>query len=342
VHSPQILQLSGIGDRKLLESLEIEIVVDLPGVGRNFQDHPTLYAAWNCKFFWHQLRTGSEDRRIADLILCTSVQVQPNPNINELSANKTYADEQLALYFSKRQGPYTIVNQGGNTVAFLPLPNITTSYPSIIALANLQRNSIYGSSLPPTVLAGYLTQRNLVLDLYASPDASVQETGWNGGAVLPITLVKPLSRGSVTINSTSILSPPFIDWGALTYPSDIEILMASLRKNREFIASAPMQELYPVELSPGAELVEDEELRTALRGLVTPTYSHPCCTCAMMPRRLGGVVGADLRVHGTVGLRVVDAGIMPLIPGTHTSATVYAVAEKAADLIKECWEAEEK
>lgn len=51
VHSPQILQLSGIGDRKLLESLEIEIIVDLPGVGRNFQDHPTLYAAWNCKFF---------------------------------------------------------------------------------------------------------------------------------------------------------------------------------------------------------------------------------------------------------------------------------------------------
>jgi len=49
LHSPQILQLSGIGPKQLLSSLGIETVVDLPGVGRNFQDQPTLYMQYICK-----------------------------------------------------------------------------------------------------------------------------------------------------------------------------------------------------------------------------------------------------------------------------------------------------
>ena len=48
-HSPQILQLSGIGPKQLLSSLGIETIVDLPGVGRNFQDQPTLYMQHSCK-----------------------------------------------------------------------------------------------------------------------------------------------------------------------------------------------------------------------------------------------------------------------------------------------------
>jgi len=49
LHSPQILQLSGIGPKQLLSSLGIETIVDLPGVGRNFQDQPTLYMQFSCK-----------------------------------------------------------------------------------------------------------------------------------------------------------------------------------------------------------------------------------------------------------------------------------------------------
>lgn len=47
-HTPQILQLSGIGPKSLLSSLGIKTIVDLPGVGKNFQDHPTLYVAGTC------------------------------------------------------------------------------------------------------------------------------------------------------------------------------------------------------------------------------------------------------------------------------------------------------
>jgi len=47
-----------------------------------------------------------------------------------------------------------------------------------------------------------------------------------------------------------------------------------------------------------------------------------------MPKELGGVVAPDLKVYGTKRLSVVDASLFPLVPATHLSATVYAVAEK--------------
>jgi choline dehydrogenase len=219
-----------------------------------------------------------------------------------LTSNRTYAAEQLALYWSKRQGPYTIVNEGGNTVAFLPLPNITSNYQSIIDLAKSQSpTSVYSSSIEPSTLAGYVAQRSIILRLYASTIASVQETGWNGGSMIPITLVKPLSRGSININSTDIFQPPLIDFGALEDPTDLEILIAALRINRAMVASPPMQELTPVELAPGANLTSDDQLRTALRQQIVPTYSHPCCTCALMRWEFGGVVDANLRVYGVQG-----------------------------------------
>lgn len=310
-HTPQILQLSGIGPKAILEDLGINTIVDLPGVGKNFQDHPTIYAAFQFKTLL-------------------------SPNINDLTTNETYRAEQLALYYAKRQGPFTIVNEGGNTVTFLPLPNVTTDYQRIIDYAQAQTpSSIYTSDLDSEVLTGYAAQRKIILDLYTSTSTSVQETGWGGGNTIPITLVKPLSRGYIQINSTSIFDPPVINWRTLSDPTDLETLIAALRINRKFVASPAMQELGPVEVSPGANVTTDEQLREVLRGLVQPTYSHPCCTSPMMPRGLGGVVDSELRVYGVEGLSVVDASVFPLIPGSHTSATVYAVAEKAADLIKD-------
>lgn len=98
-----------------------------------------------------------------------------------------------------------------------------------------------------------------------------------------------------------------------------------------------MSALGPItEISPGAQYVSDEELEKALREVASP-LAHPCCTTAMMKRDLGGVVGPDLKVYGTVGLRVVDASVFPMLPGAHLSGTVYAVAERAADLVKEEW-----
>ena len=62
--------------------------------------------------------------------------------------------------------------------------------------------------------------------------------------------------------------------------------------------------------------------------------SHPLRTAAMMPRELGGVVDAELRVHGTENMRVVDASVMPFQVSGHLASTIYAIAEKPSDIIK--------
>jgi choline dehydrogenase-like flavoprotein len=80
----------------------------------------------------------------------------------------------------------------------------------------------------------------------------------------------------------------------------------------------------------GGEGGEEEWRERVLRMVKrrVQTEFHPSGTTAMMPVELGGVVGPRLGVYGAVGLRVVDAGVMPLVVGAHLQAAVYAVAEK--------------
>lgn len=303
VHSPQILQLSGIGSTELLAKHGIQSIVDLPGAGQNFQDHPTLYPVFNYTNAIH-------------------------PNADDLGNNETYAAEQLHLYWTQRQGAYTITHFGGNVVTFLPLPNITSNYESIVELAETSIPAPVKNASSSELLDGYKAQRTIITRLYSSHNASVQETGYSSGSEMPITLVKPLSRGSITINSSNIFDEPAVDFGVFSNPSDLEIMVAALRINRELMKTPAMQELKPIEVVPGANLTTDEEIKQALRANVVPTYSHPCCTCPMMPRELGGVVDSNLLVYGVEQLSIVDASVMPMIPATHLSATVYAVAEK--------------
>lgn len=89
-----------------------------------------------------------------------------------------------------------------------------------------------------------------------------------------------------------------------------------------------LSQLGPVETAPGANVTDDVDLEKYVKSTSYPTSYHLVGTSAMMPRQWGGVVGSDLTVFGVKGLSVVDASIMPLIPAAHTSATVYAIAEK--------------
>lgn len=92
-----------------------------------------------------------------------------------------------------------------------------------------------------------------------------------------------------------------------------------------------MTELLPVQILP-AEFEDDDVLELIVKSGIKTEY-HPSGTTSMLPAELGGVVDTHLLVYGTANLRVVDAGVFPLIPGCHIQAAVYAVAEKVRTLI---------
>ena len=94
---------------------------------------------------------------------------------------------------------------------------------------------------------------------------------------------------------------------------------------------SPQAELIDAETIPGAHVRSDVEIDRAIREFGGITH-HPVGTCAM---GVGpdAVVDPQLRVRGVQGLRVVDASIMPTIPGGNTNAATVMIAEKAADLI---------
>ena len=82
---------------------------------------------------------------------------------------------------------------------------------------------------------------------------------------------------------------------------------------------------------PGARFQTDAELAEYVRD--NAWGHHASGTCAIGPRERNGVLGFDFTVHGTRGLRVVDASIFPRIPGFFIASAVYMIAEKAADAI---------
>jgi choline dehydrogenase len=152
------------------------------------------------------------------------------------------------------------------------------------------------------------------------------------GYTVATSLMLPGSRGSVRLASAEPGTPPLIDPNYYADPRDLEIFAAGLRAAREIGRAAALDPWRGEEVLPGPDVHDDASLRAYLRRNLQ-TYSHPGGTC-----RIGtdadAVVDTELRVHGISGLRVADASVMPSPPSANTNATVYAIAERAADLIR--------
>ncbi|KAK7039155.1 hypothetical protein VNI00_010059 [Paramarasmius palmivorus] len=147
-----------------------------------------------------------------------------------------------------------------------------------------------------------------------------------------VALVSPRSRGSVRLTSSSPFDAPLIDPNFMDMESDMVILTEAVKAAYRFAAAQTWQGFIIEPFGPRLNTTED--IHNHIRNLAM-TLRHPVGTARMSSAKdTAGVVGPDLRVKKVEGLRVADASIFPHIVGAHTQAPVYAIAERASDLIK--------
>lgn len=270
VNSPQLLLLSGIGPADELRGAGIEVTHDLPGVGKNLQDHLNISVV-----------TRARGRGALS-------------TINPVSA--------LWQYARAKQGPLTnnVVEAGGFD---------RTEYAG-------ERPDIQYHTMP------------LLVDIL-NPTVRTQLPG--NGYLLHMCLLRPKSRGEITLRSADPLADPAIQPRFLSEPDDLKVLVAGTRRARELLGGAPLARFRRGEMFPGPAAQSDAELADFVRSRATVVY-HPVGTCKMGSDELA-VVDDELRVRGIDGLRVADASIMPTLIGGNTHAPAVMIAEKCADFV---------
>ncbi|GMG04954.1 unnamed protein product [Aspergillus oryzae] len=327
LNSPQLLELSGIGAADLLQKHNIPVVLDLPAVGENLQDH--------CM--------STVNFEVADPQ--TSADIARDPKV---------VQSLVELYEKTRTGPMTGIPV---SVAYLPLvdhngqvqreqiDDLLAQYldsPQVkqISLGRQQQYKILRQMLrdDQTGSADYMF---LVAQFNAKEGVNTMSYALSKD--LPENYINilvlhnhPFSRGSIHIQSANAGDKPIYDPKYLSHPLDLEILA----RHTQFLDKIASTEPFSSLLKPGARVpkaaVDLADLDTAKEVVKDRLFHccHPVGTCAMMPAELGGVVDTQLKVHGTHNLRVVDASIFPLELSGTIQATTYAVAERAADIIR--------
>ena len=312
VFTPKILQISGIGPAEVLKAAGVKVKRDLPAVGANLQDHPNANTIWDLS----NLST-------------------PNSLFATDPAQNASA---WAQYNANRTGPVTQAH--GNSLAFLTLQSITSNYKQIVSAIKDQKSTDY---LPPAyntnaaLLRGYEAAKAITIELLSGTKAAALEIPMTASNLQNVIVQRPLSRGTLRLNPADPTGNPLVLFGGFQNPADRTMLLEAMRWMRRHWKNPILARYSPVESVPGEAAQTDDEIIEALlasEGALTPTFAHQVGTCSMSPEEYGGCVGSDLRVYGTEKLSVVDASIIPLIPATHLQATMYAIAEKAADLIK--------
>jgi choline dehydrogenase len=269
-NSPQILELSGVGDRARLERHGVPVVHHLPGVGEDLQDH--FYA----RTFWQCCRKITLNDDMASLFRQAKIGLQ---------------------WLLFRKGPLTVA--AGHAAAFVATRSGSRRPDAQIYFINFSS-----------------ARRGGVLHAHS-------------GFTCAVSQLQVESRGSVHIRSSEAGRPPAIRYNYLATENDRRVMVEGLKFARRICQTSPMREYVTAEFLPGDKVQSDEDWLDYCREY-GETVFHPTSTC-----RIGGVVDEKLRVKGIANLRVVDASVMPSVPSGNINASVIAVAEKAADLIKQ-------
>ncbi|KAF8548623.1 alcohol oxidase [Imleria badia] len=312
LQTPQILELSGIGNPNILRKLGIPLKVDLPGVGENFQDHFTV-------------TLGAELHR-------------HHVTVDDLSSEQ-FAQERLQEYRETRRGMFSSTL---STLVFIPTSTFVPADKMKRMLAALDsalqvpeiKNSPYKQwyELQRAWLENDgVAQLEIILFPSYTHVGCTKENAKH--YTMSVFLQHAWSRGTVHATSTSIFDPPAIDPATLDSPGDIdmEMLLAAVKYAFKVMQTGALGDLTAKIVEP-LPTWSDEQLREYIRAMVKSAL-HPIGTAAMLPRSANGVVDDELKVYGTANVRVADASIFPIHLGTHPQATLYGVAHRAADII---------
>ena len=204
---------------------------------------------------------------------------------------------------------------------------------------------VYSSSRPmPASRSGHGEAIGLIQTEHAADGPDIQllfvdstgiglpgDDGSVVGYVIAASVMLPFSRGSVRLSGPDAGAPPIVNPNYFGDDRDLGTMVTALRLARQIGAASAYDPWRLAEAAPGPAVDGDDGLRNFAKAAYQ-SYSHPVGTCAMGDTQMS-VVDSELRVHGISGLRVTDASVMPSIPSANTAATVYAIAERAAELV---------
>ena len=221
-------------------------------------------------------------------------------------------------YTHHATGPLT------NAAPYLGWERLPALYCSALSPSTREALSRFPSDWPEIQ---YLVETAYPGTLSASPDIPY--------ATFATALVAPLSRGNVTIVSNSTTDLPVMSTNWLTAPEDINLGIQALKRQRDVWNTPAMRAVrIGSEFAPGDNVTTDAQIEQYIRRTAIQLY-HAACTCKMGTRNDSmAVLDSRSRVYEGQGLRVVDISAFPLLPPGHPQATVYMLAEKIADDIR--------
>ena len=310
--SPMILELSGIGNPVILDKYNIPVKVNLSSVGENLQDQTNNEFSYAGKSMWKGSPTFSA--------LPSADQIYGNHGTEIASAvNASLADYAKAV---------SDASNGAVQAA------------NVLTALQVQYNLIFKSKVPFAE----------IVFLPLGPAFSAEY--W------PLL---PFSRGSIHIKSADPTQAASINPNYFMFDFDLHAQIDVAQYIRKAFNTAPLSGLVGEEYTPGLEMVPKnatdsawenwvktrcelnipraviQTLDTCSIRLISADRSnfHPVGTASMLPREKGGVVSPELKVYGTKNVRVVDASVVPFQLCGHLTSTLYAMAEKAADIIQQ-------
>ncbi|CAG7565815.1 unnamed protein product [Fusarium equiseti] len=306
IQSPGLLELSGIGQAAVLAKAGIKDLLHLPGVGENYQDHLRTSNTY-------RLKKGYESF---------------DPMIFDTEGS--LAKQEFNLWLQNKVSWYDYTTSAYAFLNWAQISKKTGKHLTSLANDGFSSNGTVVDKKKLEYLSNLsIPQLELILEANY-----VGAAGYPGGNFITIfsSVMHPMSRGSVHINPKAPKGKPVIDLNYLNNEYDVRALIEGAKFARKVAKTEPLRSMWEAETEPGPEVTTDEQFREFAVKTVNSFY-HPVGTCAMLPKKDGGVVDADLKVYGTKNLRVVDASIIPVQLSGHIQTAVYGIAETAAQKI---------